>query len=488
MAGLAASTAGAATDLAPGSSLRPVARGKDLRRRFLATPEELIARAKLGGSVSYAVLDSQSGKVLETHGTTALLPPASVAKALTAAYALDALGASHRFETQLLVTAPVENGITAGDLILVGGADPTLDTDALAGLAARLKDSGLREVRGDFLVWGGALPYVRTIDEGQPEVVGYSPAVSGLNLNFNRVHFEWRRAGGAYSVTMDARSEQYRPDVRVARMRVADRAAPVYTYADGETHDAWTVAKGALGQGGARWLPVRKPELYAGEVFQTFAQAHGIVLKPPRRLQQTAAPVGQRVAVHQSASMRRILRDMLKFSTNITAEAVGMAATAASVGRPANLAASAEAMNAWARTAFGLRDVALVDHSGLGDASRIGSADMAKALLALRTRQDLKSLMKGFPMRDAKRRVIENHPIKVHAKTGTLNFVSGLAGYADLEDGSELVFAIFTGDLDRRAGLTKAERERPEGAVGWNRRAKGLQQALIERWAVMYSS
>ena len=42
------------------------------------------------------------------------------------------------------------------------------------------------------------------------------------------------------------------------------------------------MARGALGTGGARWLPVRKPELYAGEVFATFARAQGIVLGKPQ--------------------------------------------------------------------------------------------------------------------------------------------------------------------------------------------------------------
>jgi D-alanyl-D-alanine carboxypeptidase/D-alanyl-D-alanine-endopeptidase (penicillin-binding protein 4) len=97
----------------------------------------------------------------------------------------------------------------------------------------------------------------------------------------------------------------------------------------------------------------------------------------------------------------------------------------------------------------------------------------------------LKSLMKPFSMRDAKRNVIENHPIKVASKTGTLNFVSGLAGYADLPDGRELVFAIFIADLPRRASLSKEERERPPGASSYNTRAKTLQQALIEHWGTM---
>ena len=46
-----------------------------------------------------------------------------------------------------------------------------------------------------------------------------------LNLNFNRVHFEWRRSGNGYAVAMDARSDRYRPEGRVARISPIFRSA-----------------------------------------------------------------------------------------------------------------------------------------------------------------------------------------------------------------------------------------------------------------------
>ncbi len=473
---------------APETSLRPVARASGIARRSVTPVETLIARAKLGGPIGYSVANARDGEQLEGIAESQGLPPASVAKALTAAYALDALGPGHHFATQVIVTGSVsDTGRVSGDLILAGGGDPTLDTDALAGLAADLKAAGIREVQGRFHVWGGELPYANRIDVLQPDHVGYNPALSGLNLNYNRVHFQWRKAQNGYDVTMEGRSEKYRPAVQFAKMRVEPRDMPVYTYADRGGRDEWSVARGALGDGGARWLPVRKPELYAGEVFQTFARSHGIVLKAPAPLQ--SLPEGRVVARHESRPLRVILRDMMKWSTNITAEVVGLSATRARTGAPpASIRASAEAMNAWARDRFGLQSMAFVDHSGLGEGSRISAADMMTALAQLRRESGLKALMKSFLMRDKKRRVIEDHPLDVHAKTGTLNFVSGLAGFVDLPDGTELVFAIFAANFDRRAALSKNQRERPEGGASWNVRAKILQQGLIERWGVLYAA
>lgn len=470
----------------PARSLRPALRPGDLLIPSIPEAESLIADARLGGAVGYAVAEAKSGLLLESRAGQTALPPASVAKAVTALYALDRLGPAHRFQTRVIATGPIQNGVLQGNLVLLGGGDPTLDTDALADLAAQVKATGLREVRGNFQVWGGALPFEREIDPGQPAHVGYNPAVSGLALNYNRVHFEWKRQGSEYGVTMDARSERYRPEVQVARMRVVARDMPVYTYADENGRDLWTVAQGALGNGGARWLPVRRPALYAGEVFRGFARAQGIAL--PTETEVSVLPVGTQLARRDSVALREILREMLKYSTNLTAEMVGIAASQVAGGAVDSLRASAARMSSWAQESLGMAGAALVDHSGLGDASRVSPHAMVSALTRAQQNAVLRPILKQVTLRDAQGRPDRNHPITVDAKTGTLNFVSALAGYMTTKDGSQLAFAIFTADTETRAGIPRAQRERPPGAVAWNRRSKVLQQGLIERWGALYGT
>lgn len=481
IAGFAALPAGAN---APQRSLRPKLRGAEHFKRAVPGAERIIADAKLGGHVCFAVSDAASGEQFEAGNASKGTPPASVTKAITALYALDTLGPAHRFVTRLIATGPVSGGVLQGDLILVGGADPTLNTDGLARLASDLKAAGVREVRGAFKVADGALPTVRTIDSDQPDHVGYSPAVSGIALNFNRVHFEWRKTGGSYRVTMDARTRKYRPDVTMARMQVADRSLPVYTYRDGGNRDVWSVSRRALGGGGARWLPVRKPALYAGDVFQTLARANGIVLKAPKVTGR--APKGTTLARIQSAPLRGILQDMLKFSTNLTAEMVGMAATAKRKGVPGGLVASAREMSRWAERKFGTGGIKLVDHSGLGSRSRMSASAMVAALVKAFGSSGLPLILKKIPVRDEKGRQLKNQPLQVVAKTGTLNFVSGLAGYMIAPNGKTLAFAIFAADETTRGRIAKADRESPRGAKSWNGRAKAMHQRLIRRWAALY--
>lgn len=448
----------------------------------------LIEAARLGGRVGFAVADAASGQLLEAHLPDEALPPASVVKAVTALYGLEALGAGHRFATRVIATGPVSGGQVQGDLILAGGGDPTLGTDDLAALAQALRGRGVTGVRGRFLVHGGALPQVARIDADQPDHVGYNPSVSGLNLNYNRVHFRWRQAGGGHEVVMEAPGERHNARVSVATMTIVARSLPVYTYAVSGGTEQWTVARSALGNAGSRWLPTRFPERHAGDVFRSLARAQGVTLPAPELAPAGPVPAGSVLAERASADLATVLRDMLRWSTNLTAEVVGLAATQTGGGvRPAGLEASGRRKADWVAARHGVAAMRLVDHSGLGEASRISPGQMVRLLTAPGVEGQLRGLLRNHPMRDAGGNVVSNHPMQVSAKTGTLNFVSGLAGYVTPPGGRSLAFAIFAADLRARAGIPPDQRERPSGSREWAARARTLQQQLIERWGALHA-
>jgi D-alanyl-D-alanine carboxypeptidase/D-alanyl-D-alanine-endopeptidase (penicillin-binding protein 4) len=96
--------------------------------------------------------------------------------------------------------------------------------------------------------------------------------------------------------------------------------------------------------------------------------------------------------------------------------------------------------------------------------------------------------MKPIAILDAKGRKVAGAPIRIDAKTGTLNFVSTLVGYVSAPGGRELAFAIFTGDVARRDAVPDSQKEQPPGVGVWVRRSKRLQQQLIERWAGLYGA
>lgn len=433
--------------------------------RPVGAKDDLVAAARLGGAVSYAVISAKTGKVLALRDGARAMPPASVTKVVTTLFALDRLGADHRFVTRVLMVGSVQDGVLDGDLILAGGGDPTLDTDRLGDLAAAM--AGLRRITGRYYYFDGALPYQAQIAKDQPDYVGYNPAISGLQLNYNRVNFVWARGDGGWSVQMNAEGTRFIPKVTVADVQVVAREAPLFVYEADAPVERWTVAQSGLGKGGSRWLPLRHPAPYAAQVFATLCAAQGVKLPQAEALAKLP-PEAQVMAQDRSPPLGDVLQKMLKYSTNITAEAIGLAASGAD-----SPAKSARMMTDWAAAQFGISAV-FADHSGLGPGTRCSALDMVAILRGARADPKgrlLAELLREKPVGDSK--------LRVHAKSGTLNFVSALAGYL----GADVIFAIFSADLPRRNALPLADREDPPGGQSWLRRARGLQKALLASWA-----
>src|SRR5699024_1597116 len=109
-------------------------------------------------------LDSNHAKVtalvvnLENMQTIAALnpdmplTPASVSKLFATAGALEQFGPDHRFVTRFASGGTVSGGVLHGNLVLIGGGDPTLDTRNIRVLIQKLKAAGVRHVTGNLVI------------------------------------------------------------------------------------------------------------------------------------------------------------------------------------------------------------------------------------------------------------------------------------------------------------------------------------------------
>jgi D-alanyl-D-alanine carboxypeptidase/D-alanyl-D-alanine-endopeptidase (penicillin-binding protein 4) len=268
----------------------------------------------------------------------------------------------------------------------------------------------------------------------------------------------------------------------MATIALAQRELPLFAYAAGEGQDHWTVAESALGDAGSRWLPVRQPAVYVAEVFQTLCAAHGLRL--PDAVIEAHPPEGvEEIVAHEGEALPDVLRGMLKYSTNLTAEIMGLTASGAGT-----LEGSAAVMTAWARRRFGISAV-FGDHSGLGPKSRVTALDLVQVMLRAGEATNgrlLEGILREMGVADGEGKERKENPLRVHAKSGTLNFVSNLAGYVTAPNGQELAFAVLAADPPRRDAVPMDQREEPEGGPGWTKRARRLQQLLIRRWAEKY--
>ncbi len=479
MAGIAASIAQYAQASPPQLSARPIQRplgGADAHSA--SKIQNIIAQSGLSGEVAVALMDPNSNQIINAISVDKLFPPASVSKCFTTLYALHNLGYAHRFTTRVIATGPIQAGHLNGDLVIIGDGDPHLFTNHLADLVTQIHNEGVRSIQGRVKIWDNALPSIAQIDHLQPVHVGYNPTVGGLNLNFNRVYFEWEQTAQGYALRLDARDEFSKPPVKNMQMRIVERDIPVFTYATNTTHELWTVARGALGRSGGRWLPTRRPSAYAAEVFSWFLARKGIYVRRSSPSSEEANPGGYVIAQHDSAPLGEILQDMMKYSTNLTAEVLGLRASQKTTASVANLRTSASSMNDWLAENVPGTQPKMVDHSGLGGRSELSAQDAAQLLASPLCLNSLPAFLNLVSTDE----IDNNSNIKIMAKTGSLNFVSNLAGYLQFAHRQPLAFAIFCADLPRRNALSRVERDRPAGGRAWQNKARSLSMQILKQW------
>lgn len=364
----------------------------------------LLADHRLGTAVGMSVVDATTGDTLYSTGGGARVP-ASTAKLTTAAAALTVLGAGHRFRTVAVA------GDRPGDVVLVGGGDPTLSVSVAGSYrgAAELTELAA-QVRRRLGHAPRRILVDATLFTGPDRAPGWDAGV--------------RVDGDAAPIT--------------ALMVDGGRTAPRY---DRNRSTA--------------------PDVDAGTKF---AQLLGL---PASAVVRGRAPHGARVLGQvSSAPLASLVERMLATSDNVIAEALGRQIALAR-HEPASFAGAAAAIHAVLRD-LGLPVGALrmADASGLSRTDRLDPA-LLTAILHLAaggSRPELSSVYTGLPvagysgtLADRYRHGAAHRAAGVlRAKTGTLTGVQGLAGLVVDTDHRLLAFAVLANGNHDGAAATAA--------------------------------
>jgi D-alanyl-D-alanine carboxypeptidase/D-alanyl-D-alanine-endopeptidase (penicillin-binding protein 4) len=93
-------------------------------------------------------------QVLVEHQGTVPLSAASLTKMATTFATLTLLGPNHQFETSFSTTAPIQDGVMAGDLVVQGGGDPLFVWEEGIAVGNALNQAGIRQIKGNLIVTG----------------------------------------------------------------------------------------------------------------------------------------------------------------------------------------------------------------------------------------------------------------------------------------------------------------------------------------------
>lgn len=114
-----------------------------------------------GASVGLEVIDLSSQTTVVSYCPELQLTPASLTKLITTASAIRLLGSDFRFRTSVYASGVVAGGTCTGDLVVVGGGDPSLGSSLFASsrsdvvfnkISSAILSRGISSFNGDLVI------------------------------------------------------------------------------------------------------------------------------------------------------------------------------------------------------------------------------------------------------------------------------------------------------------------------------------------------
>ncbi|HYU30826.1 MAG TPA: D-alanyl-D-alanine carboxypeptidase/D-alanyl-D-alanine-endopeptidase [Thermoanaerobaculia bacterium] len=398
---------------------------------------------------------------------------ASNSKLFTTAAALDAFGPGHFFETRFLLRGKVVNGVLEGDLGVVGGGDPHIsgrdyNGDSYAPFrpwAQALRERGINRVTGDiYLAHGLFSPPDIHPDWPRDQLTRwYEAPVGALSFSDDCILVRvWPSpSGGRPRVELV-------PDVPVLRIEntartIASRKGQQVIIARaGDT----LVVRGAIGKNSGpveTWVTIPDPVRYFGEGLKAALGEGGVAVGGHlRSVDELPGAIWERVAVHRS-DLVSIIQVTNKHSQNFYAETLAKDLGALRCGRgtwPDGVRAIGEFLRG-----IGVppESFSMSDGSGMSRANRFAPRAVTTLLRHMffhpAGREFAQSLpYSGEDLGSWKRRMAAPPYLgNVLAKTGTLDGVSALSGYAKAVSGKSYAFSIL---CNRNSGNARAAEDR----------------------------
>ncbi|MEJ2434188.1 MAG: D-alanyl-D-alanine carboxypeptidase [Pseudolabrys sp.] len=363
---------------------------------LLLLPAQALAGAKenvaaLAPSGLVLVMDAKGNELVAQNADKPFVP-ASVTKIVTSWLALNVLGADYRFKTRFYLDKDRK-------LYVRGGGDPFLISEELALLAPKLVAAVGKEPLTGIVLDASYYPAHLHIPGIENSTESYDALNSALAVNFNTIYA-----------------------VRHGKtVRSAEKQTPITPLAIRQFR-----ARGPNGRGRISLAHDPKVSLrYAGELLIAFIEKAGGSVKG--KISTGLVPAGLKpVYVHrQSRPLSEILHELLVSSNNYIANQIFLEIGAHRLGGPVRLAKSLKVANGML-AAHGLAGaIHLEERSGISRGNHFTARGLAKLLHLFAPHADLLRHGKGALY-----------------KTGTLDGVRTLAGYADTASHGRVRFVI----------------------------------------------
>ncbi len=418
-------------------------------------------------TLSVQVTDLDSGEIVLGWQDEVARNPASTMKLVTTLVALDVLGPSYRWQTDVYALGDIVDGRLDGDLLLKGHGDPYLVTERVWQMLRSVNQVGIREVTGDLLLddsYFDVTPQNPADFDHQP-LRAYNVAPNALLMNFKvvRYWFEPDPAANAVRVLLDPSLENLRVENRLS---LADRSCRGYqrgiSITPNENFDTM-ILDGSFPKRCHRFAmdrTVLDHNAFAYGLVASLWKESGGVLEGSWR-KAVAPEEVEPIISFSSLSLTELIARVNKHSNNVMARQLLYTLSAEVQGAPGTEQGGREVISKWlSKKTPEVDSLWLENGAGLSRGARINARDFG-AILRYAWRQpympEFSSSLALSGHDGTLRRRFDGNGLtgQAHLKTGSMDHVAAIAGYMQSRSGRRFAVVMLHNheDIHRGPGI-----------------------------------
>ena len=417
--------------------------------------------------MSVLVQNLQTGEVIDSYRPDHVVPPASTMKLLTTGAALDILGPGFRFPTVLEYTGTIEDGVLHGDLYIHGSCDPSLGWQGKTGFLSQwvkaVQKAGIRSIDGaviaDMTMLDGEAQNPNWLCEDAGNY--YAPGIFGLNYYGNTMNIVLK-SGEPGSLAKVVGTEPKVEDICFINRIRCDKISYDGAFVSGLPYSRERYLTGVvpsnLGTFGIKGdLP--NPGLLLARHFTNRLREAGIDVKRDANFlpdYNPLTPPREELYIHYSEPLSEIIKETNVNSNNLYAEAL-FRYLGTRYTLPGSIHNSQDLLkDYWRRRGVTIQNAIIKDGCGLAPQDAVSAKMFVQLLTMMAHSPNKEAWMASLPVSGQSGTLKSLCPKtelegKIHAKSGTIAGTKNFAGYIDMPNGEQWVFAILINSAPGKA-------------------------------------
>ncbi len=418
----------------------------------------------------YAKNLSKDSEIISVNNSTSLIP-ASTLKAITTGVSLLELGQDYTFTTKIAYTGTIENSILKGDIIVIGGGDPSLgssdfyDFNLLDKWSDLIKKNGISKIEGNLIIldnhYNGLLTPTNWVYQDLGNYYGASPSsLTYLNNTF-LITFSQSAEIGAETKIIDPSGESLGITL-INEVKSGPRNSGDQAYVYGCPKCESYSIRGTIPAGSGTFTikaSMPDPPLFFLNLFNESLNKNGVLFEGEKLILDSYENQFQVLDNLKSVPLTEILRETNVNSNNLYAEHLLL-----EIAHNKNIEDRIEAIENFYSENLNSDGLFISDGSGLSRYNAITTSNHLELFEFLYNSVYFDSYLKTLPL-GGKEGTVKNmfkssDNAKFYVKSGTLSRVKAYTGFIHKSSDEMIAFSFIVNNFNGKSSEMSSEMEK----------------------------